>query len=74
MKGDLPEAACRLLSCCTVRTHERNYIRHVQGSKAPPHVIVRGVEYPSVIAAARAIKKDRSVVRRMLKLGTARYK
>ena len=73
MRGDLPPAACRLMQSLPVRTHERDYVRHVQGSKAPPKVIINHRTYASVMDAARTLGKDRNVIRRMLKIGTARY-
>ena len=73
MRGDIPAAALRLVCELPVRTHERTFIRHVQGSKAPPPVVVEGAEYPSVAAAARELRKSRGFVRGLLRKGKARY-
>ena len=73
MKGDLHPAAFRLSTALPTRTHEQRIITHVQGSKSPPHIIIKGVRYPSVLAAARELRKDRSVIRGWLKSGEAHY-
>lgn len=40
MRNDPPEAAVRLSSQLTVRTHERIFYTHQQGSKLTPQIIV----------------------------------
>ncbi len=73
MKGDPPAACLRLCAALPVRTHERTYIRHVQGSKSPPPIVINHRRYESIMDAARTLNKNRSVIRLMLKRGTARY-
>ena len=73
MKGDLPTPALRLLCALPVRTHERAYVTHVQGSKAPPPIIVNHTRYASVMDAARKLGVHRNAVRGMLRSGEAYY-
>lgn len=73
MRGDLPNAALNLLCALPVRTHERIYIAHVQGSKAPPPIIINHRRYDSVMEAARQLKRTRGHIRRMLATGKASY-
>ena len=73
MRGDLPAAALNLLCALPVRTHERTFVRHVQGSKAPPKIIVNGKIYASVVAAARGLRRSRGYVRQRLKDGRYSY-
>ncbi len=73
MRDDIPAAALRLSCSLPVTTHERTFIRHVQGSKSPPPIVINHRRFESVMDAARTLKKNRSVIRLMLKKGTARY-
>ena len=73
MKGDLHPCAVRLMQSLPVRTHERRLITHVQGSKAPPKIIIDHRTYDSIMDASRKLKRDRNAIRLMLKKGTASY-
>lgn len=73
MRGDIPAAALRLCAALPVRTHERKRQVAVQGSKRVPHLVLWGVEYPSIFAAARKLGKSRGTIRRLIDIGEARF-
>ena len=73
MKDDIPTPALRLLCALPVRTHERRYVAHVQGSKAPPPIIINHRRYDSIMDAARKLELSRGHVRRLLRDGKAQY-
>ena len=56
-----------------VKTHERRIINHVQGSARAPAIIINHRKYENVMDAARKLRKDRNVIRKMLQKGEARY-
>lgn len=75
MRGDLPLPALRLLSSCTVRTHERSETAYTQERNANNvrPVIVGGERYESLTEAARHLKYSRERIRNMIKNKRASY-
>lgn len=73
MKGDMPAAALRLSSSCTVRTHQRSAVVPVQGSKLPNAVRIGCVTYDSLTEAGRQLRKSRGALRNMIRRGEASY-
>lgn len=74
MKGDIPAPALRLRECAVrVVTHERRLVTHIQGSKAPPPIIIEHRRYDSVMDASRKLGMHRNRIRAMLKTGEAQY-
>ena len=69
MRGDIPEAAYRLLTALPVRTVEKKEERSYAGNCK--RVRINGKAYPSVIEAAQALGINRDTVRRMLNSGEA---
>lgn len=51
MKDDICAAALRLMAGATVRTHERIFYAHVQGSKTVPQIKVGDKLFRSRLAA-----------------------
>ena len=75
MKGDLPAAAVRLLSCCTARTHERPhnaYAERLSSNNVRP-VRIGHITYESLVEASRQLRKSRETIRRMIERGEAKY-
>lgn len=56
MRNDPPAAALRVASSCPVRTHERAFYDHRQGSKLTPQVTIDGQTFASRLAARRHFK------------------
>ena len=73
MKGDLPIAAVRLSASHTVRTHERIFYGHVQGSKAVPQIIVGEKRFRSRLAARQFYGIGASTLDDWLSRGKARF-
>lgn len=78
MRGDIPEAAFRLLTKLPVRTHEKPVVERkestIAGGYRPARAImIDGREYRSMNAACRALSIHVSQVSRMLKCGEAQY-
>lgn len=75
MRGDIPQAAFRLLNALPVRTHNRtqeDYEARLSANNVRP-VVIRGVTYESLTEAGRQLGKSRGAVRNMIIAGTARY-
>ena len=77
MKGDLPQAAFRLLQSCTVRTHERPAFVQPPTARGNKYgrrpVIINGVHYESIRAARTALGIGYERFYEMLDKGKARY-
>ena len=88
MKGDLPQAALRLLTQLPVRTHTAPpppppYITLAQRRKAMPNpggkfrvakpVRARGKEFPSIYAATRGLHVSLQTIYKWLETGKAEY-
>ena len=75
MKGDLPLAAVRLLSACTVRTHIRTQLTYEARLSANNvrKVRVGPITYESLTEAGRQLGKSRGAIRNMIASGRARY-
>lgn len=73
MRDDLPEAAVRLMSSATVRTHERIFYGHVQGSKQVPQIIVGERRFRSRLAVRQHFHIGASTLDQWLGSGKARF-
>lgn len=77
MRGDIPEAAFRLMLALPVRTHtvalapDDGRMRHCENNVR--ECVVHGVHYESLSAAGRALGKSRGAIRNMIYAGEARY-
>ncbi len=83
MRDDLPEPAVRLLASLPVTEHrqrepDQRKVKRLSifpPQKGPPGSPVRiaGVDYPSIKAARRKLKKGTKEIKRMLSTGAAEY-
>ncbi len=75
MRGDIPQAAFRLLTALPVRTHERTHEDYETRLSANNlrAVKVRGTTYESLTEAGRQLHKSRGAVRLMIERGEASY-
>ena len=72
MKGDLHPCAVRLMSQLPVRTHERAYSSHVQGSKVSKSITIDGRIYDSILAAKNALHIGTNTIDKWLAEGRAK--
>lgn len=72
MRDDPPIAALRLYSALPVRTHERIFYTHKQGSKAVPQVIVGKLRFRSRLAAREHFRIGSQTLNDWLRTGRAR--
>ena len=75
MRGDLPAAACRLLECLPVRTHEQSRDDYEDRLSANNfrRVQIGAVRFESLTEAGRQLGKSRTSVRNMIARGEAHY-
>ena len=73
MKSDPPAAAVRLCASLPVRTHERIFYGHVQGSKSVPQIIVGTKRFRSRLAARQFYGIGASTLDDWLSRGKARF-
>ena len=71
MKGDLPQAAQRLMQQLPVRTHERRFHHHTQGSRRAASITIDGRTFESIIEAKRALHKSSATIEKWLATGRA---
>ena len=66
-------AHLRLISTLPVRTHERIYYSHQQGSKLTPQIIVAGKAYRSRLAVRQHFRIGKTTLDDWLSSGKAKY-
>jgi DNA-directed RNA polymerase specialized sigma24 family protein len=75
MRGDIPQAAFRLLTALPVVTHKSAPRAEKEERRLPSNtktVMLDSVEYESVSQAAKVLDISRTEIRRRIKLGRGR--